>query len=55
MTKEFKKLHEVEDADEINNIKGNAFEAWSDMVFMIVSDKRKIWGIDTLFIHSVRN
>ena len=42
MTKEFKKLHEVEDADEINNIKGNAFEAWSEMVFMRGSDKRKI-------------
>ena len=37
-TKEFKKLDEVEDSDEIISMKKNAFEAWSTMVFMRVSD-----------------
>ena len=33
-TRECKKLDEVEDADELINIKIDAFESWSTMVFM---------------------
>ena len=40
-TKKFKKLDEVDDAEEIIEMKKNEFEAWSTMVFMRVSDKRK--------------
>ena len=40
-TKEFKKLDEVDDAKENFKSKKNAFEAWSTLVFMRVSDKRK--------------
>ena len=39
--KEFKKLGEVEDADEIIHMKKHSFEAWSTMVFMRGSAKRK--------------
>ena len=41
-TKEIKKIDEVYyDADEIIKMKTNAFEAWSAVVSMRVSDKRK--------------
>ena len=40
-TKEFKKLDELENADEIINTKKNEFDAWSTMVFIRVSYKRK--------------
>ena len=39
--KEFKRLDEVDDAEEIIKMKKNAFGAWSTMVFIRVSDKRK--------------
>ena len=40
-TREFRKLDEVDDAEEIIKMKKNAFEAWSMMVFMRGPDKRK--------------
>ena len=40
-TKEFQKLYEVNDSDEIIKMKKNAFELWSMMVFMRVSYKIK--------------
>ena len=40
-TTEFKKLDEVGDADEINHMKKNTFEAWSMIISMRVSDKIK--------------
>ena len=40
-TKEFKRIYEVDDADEITNMKKNTFKAWSTMVSMRGSDKRK--------------
>ena len=40
-TKKFRKLGVVDDADEIMNMNKNTFEAWSTMVFMRGSDKRK--------------
>ena len=39
-TNEFKKIDELDDAEEIIKMKKNAFEAWSTMVFMRGSDKR---------------
>ena len=41
--KEFKKLDEVDDAEEIIKTKKISFESWSTMVFMRESDKRKCW------------
>ena len=40
-TKEFKILDEVDDAEKIIKMKENAFESWSTMGFIRVSDKRK--------------
>ena len=40
-TKEFEKLDEVGNVYKISNIKKNAFVAWSPMVFIGGSDKRK--------------
>ena len=40
-TNEIKKLDEVYDAEEIFKMKKNIFEAWSKMVFMGGSEKRK--------------
>ena len=56
-TKEFKKLDEVEDADEINNMKKNAFESWSTMVFMRESYKRKYGELihDFSIQYAIRN
>ena len=45
-TNEFKKIDELDDAEEIIKMKKNAFEAWSIMVFMKVSVQEKIWGIN---------
>ena len=54
-TKGFKKLDEENDAEEIIKMKKNAFEAWSIMVFMKVSVQEKIWGINKLFLHLLRD
>ena len=40
-TKEFKKLDEVDDAEEMIKIKINSFESWPTIVFIRGSDKRK--------------
>ena len=40
-TKEFKRLDELDEPDEIVNMEKNAFEAWLMVVFMKVSDKQK--------------
>ena len=40
-TKEFRKLDDLYDADEIIKMNKSKFEAWSTMVSMRESDKRK--------------
>ena len=39
--KDFRKIYEVNDAEEIIKMKTNGFEAWSTIVFMRGLDKRK--------------
>ena len=55
--KEFKRLDEVDDAEEIIKMKKNAFGAWSTMVFIIVSDKRKYRKLihDFLIQYAIKN